>query len=107
MSERRLSLRSLVRQRWEIEKDLTAFKTAHDVIRKRLQEAALVIDVPSLEHWAGTSAVTGSLELSIAYLEKELADYIKAINLVESGEIENVDNDLPKPPVLRLVPEDI
>jgi len=107
MNERRLSLRNLVKQRWEIEKDLTAFRMAHDIIRKRLQEAALITDLPSLEHWAGTTAVVGSLELSIAYLEKELADYTKAIMLVENGEIENVDNDLPKPPVLRLVPEDV
>lgn len=107
MNNRRLSLRILIRQRWEIEKDLSAFKMAYEIIRKRLQEAALITDVPSLEKWAGTNAVTGSLELSITYLEKELADYVKAIILVESGEIENVDNDLPKPPVLRLVPEDV
>lgn len=107
MNERRLSLRTLVRQRWEIEKDLAAFRTAYDVIRKRLQEAAEITDVPSLDKWSGTQAVVGSLELSISYLEKELADYSKAIYLVENGEIENVDNDIPKPPILKLVPEDV
>lgn len=107
MSERRLSLRNLVHQRMEIEKDLTAFRMAYDVICRRLKEAQLTTDLPSLERWSGTSAVTGSLELSITYLEKELADYIKAIVLVESGEIENVDNDLHKPPILRLVPKDL
>ena len=107
MSERRLSLRTLHKQRQEIEKDLNAFKASYDIIRRRLQEAAEIMDVPSLERWSGTQAVTGSLELSISYLEKELADYTKAIYLVETGEIANVDDDMPKPPILRLVPKDI
>lgn len=106
MTNRRLSLRTLIRQRWEIEKDLLAFKTAYETIRKRLQEASQITDVPSLEHWAGTQAVVGSLELSISYLEKELTDYVKAIYLVENGEVENVDNDLNKP-ILKLVPKDV
>lgn len=106
MEERRLSLRFLVLQKAEIEKDIRSFKLAYDLIRSRLQEAAEVTSVPSLANWAGTSAVIGSLELSITYLEKELADYMKAILLVQNGEIINVDDDLPKPPVLKLVPEE-
>lgn len=106
MDERRLSLKFLVRQKEEIEEDLRAFKTAYDTIRHRMRRAAEVTDVPSLTNWAGTSAVMGSLELSIAYLEREFADYVKAIYLVQAGEIVNVDDDLPKPPVLKLVPEE-
>lgn len=104
MSERRLSLKQLMRQKEEIEKDLLAFKRSYDTIRNRLSEAQQVTDVPSLLNWAGTSAVMGSLELSISSLEKELSDYTKAIYLVQNGEILNVDDDLPKPPVLKLVP---
>lgn len=104
--ERRLSLRTLVRQKEEIEKDLRAFKTSYDVLRSRLSEAAEIKDVPSLTNWSGTNAVMGSLELSITSLEKELADYTKAIYLVQNGEIANVDDDIPKPPVLKLVPEE-
>lgn len=106
MYGRSLSLRSLVRQKEEIEKDLRAFKSSYDVLRQRLREAAEVTDVPSLTNWAGTSAVTGSLELAISSLEKELSDYTKAIQLVQDGEIVNVDDDLPKPPVLKLVPKE-
>lgn len=106
MDERRLSLRALTRQKEEIEKDLRAFKRSYDILRNRLAEAAEVKDVPSLINWSGTSATIGSLELSIRCLEKELEDYIKAINLVQNGEIINVDDDLPKPPVLKLVPEE-
>lgn len=106
MTERRLSLRALIRQKGEIEKDLIAFRSAYDIIRRRLTEAAEIPDLPTLSSWSGTSAVSGSLELSITYLEKELADYQKAIYLVQHGEIVNVDDDLPKPPVLKLVPEE-
>ncbi len=106
MESRRLSLKLLLRQKEEIQKDLRAFHESYDILRRRLLEASEVTDVPSLTNWAGTQAVTGSLELSISYLEKELADYTKAINLVQSGEISNVDDDLQKPPVLKLVPEE-
>jgi hypothetical protein len=102
MSERRLSLKALRLQRGEIEKDLHAFKEAYDAINRRFREAAADESLPSLEHWSGSRAVMGSLELSIRHLEKELADYIQAIQLVENGEIENADGP-EKGPYLRLV----
>lgn len=106
MSDRRLSLRLMLRQKEEIEKDLQAFKMSFDILRTRLREASEVTDVPSLETWSGTKAVAGALELSIRHLERELADYTQAVYLIQAGQILNVDDDLPKPPVLRLVPEE-
>ncbi len=102
MSERRLSLRLLRLQRVEIEKDLQAFKGASDIIRRRLAEAAEDTSMPPLDTWSGSRAVAGSLDLSIRHLERELADYIQAINLVENGDIENSD-ELEKTPHLKLV----
>jgi hypothetical protein len=106
MDQKRLSLRFLLRQREEIEKDLTAFKQAFDILRGRLRDAAEVKDVPPLSEWSGMRAVMGSLELSIFNMEREHSDYTTAIHLVREGKIENVDDDVPKPPVLKLVPEE-
>lgn len=106
MSQRRLSLRALLRQKGEIEKDLYAFRSAYDIVRRRLAQAAELPDMPSLDAWSGTKAVTGSLELSVHYLEKELADYNQAAELIREGQIENADDDTPKPPVLKLVPKE-
>ncbi len=97
MEKKRLSLRFLLRQKEEIEKDLSAFKRSIDILRRRLQEAAEVKDVPPLAEWSGMRAAIGALELSIFTLEKEYSDYGNAVYLVRTGQIENVDDDAPKP----------
>lgn len=83
-----------------MQKDWEAFVKAYDIICKRLLESNEVDPprVPLLHSWSGSSAVTGSLELSINAIRRTRDEYDLLIHKVEVGEIENSDR-----PTLRLV----
>ena len=68
-------LPTLRRELEEKTRDLEAFRTAREIIRKRVLE---VRDSPSqltpLPQWSGTDAVLGSLDLSIHAMERTLIE---------------------------------
>lgn len=104
MSESAYSLSALEAEIVELRKDYTAFCSAYDTIRERVQESSEVQPprYPLLHTWSGSRAVVGSLEMSIHSIERTIAEMNALIQRVRSGEVENTD--MPRP-VLTLVRE--
>lgn len=100
-----LSLKELLREREEIHKDWHAFMAAYDLLRQRIIESNELQPprAPLLHQWSGSSAVCGSLELSLHAIERTRDEYDRLIKLVESGELPNADP--PPRPRLTLVGE--
>jgi hypothetical protein len=87
------SLSTLVEERRELRKDLLAFMSAYDLIRKRLLESSE--ESPSraagLERWSGTWACIGALELSTQLIEKKILEISELERLVHEGKVPNLD----------------
>lgn len=87
------SLSNLEMERTELRKDLIAFMSAYDLIRKRLLESAE--EHPSraagLERWSGTWACIGSLELAAKSIERQILEIDELIRRVISGEAPDLD----------------
>jgi len=98
------SLKMTEREFSELQKDLEAFTVGYDAVRRRIQEC-LELDPPrspQLHDWSGTSAVLGSLELSIHAIERTISGYREILEKLRSGEIPNTDPPEPGP-TLKLV----
>lgn len=94
------SLRELTREREELRKDFIAWTRSYDILRKRLRESN-ELEQPRclrLEHWSGSRAVIGSLEMSIHAIERTIEEYGVLISQIVNGEIPNLDR-----PALSLV----
>jgi len=87
-----LSLSQLREELEELHKDRTAFVRSYDIVRARMDSSLNSSrNFPPLHKWSGARAVTGSLELSISHIEKNIEEHATAIRLIEEGKIENVD----------------
>lgn len=98
-----LSLSELILERDELRMDYEAFMSAYDKIRMRIVECQdrTPPRVPLLHQWSGTSAVCGSLELSINAIKRTIEEYDGLIEQIQKREITNTDR-----PALRLVTEE-
>lgn len=89
-----LSLRQLREELTELQLDREAFSKAYDIMKARIRESANTSrSQPPLFKWSGTRAVVGSLELSIQQIERNISEYSEAVRLVESGHIQNLDQN--------------
>lgn len=87
-----LSLLRVQEELRELRRDRDAFVRAYDMIRARL-DSSLTSErnYPPLHKWSGARAVTGSLELSISHIEKNIEEHAHAVQMIEEGKIENSD----------------
>jgi len=96
METQSLSLSLLQDELMELQKDRTAFASAYDLLRKRIQESLNTTrSNPPLHKWSGSRAVMGSLEMTIAHVECSIEEHSKAIGLIRDGVIHNADKDTP------------
>lgn len=98
-----LSLSQVREELAELRKDRDSFTRAYDLIRARLDSSLnSKRNYPPLHKWSGSRAVTGSMELSIAHIEKNIEEHAHAIQMIEEGRIENSD-ELRAAPVLGVI----
>ena len=96
MAKQSLSLLQLREELAELRKDRTAFVRSFDIVRARLDESlSSTRNYPPLHKWSGSRAVVGSLEMSIAHLEKNIEEHAYAVRMIEEGSIENSDTHTP------------
>lgn len=74
-------------------KDLSAFLLAHACIWKRVQEVKDDGRLMKLVEWSGTSAVLGTLDLSIHAIERVVEELRDVLRRIDSGVIPNLDED--------------
>jgi hypothetical protein len=86
-----VSRRSVVWELEECERDLIAFQQAHSAIHTRVQEVKDEGRLLTLVDWSGTSAVMGSLDLSIHSIERTVDELKDIIRRIDKGEIANTD----------------
>ena len=77
----------------EHERDLQVFQHAYDSIRKRVQEVDDERRLMKLGIWSGTSAVMGSLELSIHHLERVVSELSDILQRIDHGIILDLDKE--------------
>ena len=87
----KLSLQELEQERLGLEKDYIAFSEAYDIIRRRIVESLEESRFLELHKWSGTSAVCGSLEITINAIRRTRDEYTELIAKVLDGQIENTD----------------
>jgi hypothetical protein len=75
----------------EHEKDLAAFNDAYSCIHKRVQEVKDESQMMKLVNWSGTSAVMGSLEMSIHAIERTVSELRDILRRIDSGVIPDLD----------------
>jgi hypothetical protein len=98
-----LSLLQIRGELAELRKDRDSFVRAYDLIRARLDSSLTSArNYPPLHKWSGSRAVTGSLELVIVHIEKNIEEHAHAIQMIEEGQIENSD-ELRTAPVLGVI----
>lgn len=93
MPDQSLSLFKLQDELKELQADRTAFVRAYDIIRARLNKSLSDKRAfPPLHKWSGARAVTGSLELAISHIERNVEEHSHAINMIKGGNIHNLDS---------------
>lgn len=75
----------------EHQADLKAFQDAYRCVHRRVQEVKDAGQLMKLVNWSGTSAVMGSLELSIHAIERVVEELKQILFRVDEGLIENED----------------
>jgi hypothetical protein len=88
-----VSLTLLLDEMSEAEKDIQAFKAAHEIIHARIQEVRDESRFLKLVEWSGTSAVMGSLDLAIHALERTYNEMENILYKIHEGEINNLDEE--------------
>lgn len=73
--------------------DLEAFRDAYGRIHRRVQEVKDESRLMKLVNWSGTSAVMGSLELSIHSIERVVDELQQLLSRIDSGEIRDIDEE--------------
>jgi len=73
--------------------DLKAFQDAYGCIHRRVQEVKDGGRLLKLVNWCGTSAVTGTLDLTIHAIERVVEGLLDILRKVDSGVIPNLDED--------------
>lgn len=73
--------------------DLLAFQRSYDVIRRRVQEVKDEGRMMKLVEWSGTSAVMGTLELTIHAIERTVDELKSILQRIDAGVIPNLDED--------------
>ena len=73
--------------------DLSAFQTAYSTIHKRVVEVKDEGRLMTLVNWSGTSAVMGSLELTIHALERTVEELQDILKRMDAGAIVNSDEE--------------
>lgn len=86
-----LSRRDLMSELKEQKLDLQAFSTSYEIIRQRVQTLKDEGRMLKLVDWSGTSAVMGSLEMSIHAIERVTDEVRALIKKIDTGEIPNTD----------------
>lgn len=88
-----LSLSQVRGELVELRKDRESFVRAYDLVKARLDSSLTSTrNYPPLHKWSGSRAVTGSLELSISHIEKNIEEHSHAVRMIEEGSIENSDD---------------
>lgn len=77
----------------EHQADLKAFQDAYGCIHRRVQEVKDESQLLKLVDWSGTSAVMGSLELSIHSIERVVDELKRILANVDIGVIPNIDEE--------------
>lgn len=88
-----ISRRLVLLELREHQADLQAFQGAYSCIHKRVQEVKDESQLMKLVNWSGTSAVMGSLELSIHAIEHVVEELQQLLQRLDMGEIHNTDED--------------
>jgi hypothetical protein len=73
--------------------DLKAFQDAYSCIHKRVQEVKDENQLMKLVNWSGTSAVMGSLEMSVHAIERIIEELKQILSRIDMGLIPNTDED--------------
>jgi hypothetical protein len=88
-----LSRRDIVVELREHQADLKAFQDAYGCIHRRVQSVKDEGQIMKLVNWSGTSAVMGSLEMSIHALERVVEELKNILFRIDEGVIPNTDED--------------
>jgi hypothetical protein len=75
----------------EHETDLFVFRSAYNMIHRRVIDVKDEGRLMKLVTWSGTSAVMGSLELTIHLIERTVGELRDILRRIDSGEIHNTD----------------
>lgn len=86
-----LSRSHIVHELEEHERDLQAFVGAYNMIHRRVLEVKDEGRLMKLVEWSGTSAVMGSLELSIHAVERVVGELRSLREKIDLGQIPNID----------------
>lgn len=73
--------------------DLLAFQEAYSAVHRRVQSVKDEGRMLRLVDWSGTSAVMGSLELSIHAMERAIDELRDILRRIDRGVIPNLDED--------------
>ena len=73
--------------------DLEAFQGAYSCIHRRVQDVKDEGQLMKLVEWSGTSAVMGSLEMSIHAIERVVEELRDLLRRIDDGVIYNIDED--------------
>jgi hypothetical protein len=88
-----LSRRLVALELAEHQDDLIAFRDAYGCIHRRVQAVKDESQIMKLVNWSGTSAVVGSLELSIHAIERVVEELKQILISIDNGVIPNMDED--------------
>ena len=88
-----LSRKAIEAELFEHRLDLKAFQQAYSAIQIRVQEVKDEGRILALVDWSGTSAVMGSLELSIHAMERVMDELTSILQRMDAGIIPNLDED--------------
>lgn len=88
-----LSRRDIIVELREHQADLKAFQDAYGCIHRRVQSVKDESQIMKLVNWSGTSAVMGSLEMSIHALERVVEELKDILFRIDEGVIPNTDEE--------------
>jgi hypothetical protein len=88
-----LSRREVVTELKESRLDLQAFQDAYSAVHRRVQDVKDEGRMLRLVEWSGTSAVMGSLELSIHAMERAIDELRDILQRIDRGVIPNLDEE--------------
>jgi hypothetical protein len=77
----------------EHEKDLRAFRSAYASVHQRVQEVKDDQRLMKLVNWSGTSAVMGTLELTIHAIERVVEELKEMLSRIDRGVIPDLDRE--------------
>lgn len=98
MAQQSLSMSLLLEELKELRADKVAFGQSYSIIRKRLDASIQSSrNYPPLHKWSGSRAVTGSLEMALEQINRNIEEYSEAVRLIREGVIEDLDEQDPKP----------